>query len=339
MRSASTRILAALSLLLLAAASSPRVEGVRFTWRVTSSANDAQSRSATPPSMIFTVAGDRMRTEFVDARPGMSAGAYFVVDATAGTMTMVDPGRKQAMIMDSRSGAGIGAMGVSLGFKLDVSDVSTNVTDLGPGESLIGRRTHKYHVSRSYQVAMSMLGRHSVTQTKDETDSWVTDDFAGQRAFEEFGRTFARSSGMLTGSAAQKLMADADKLPKGIPLKQVVTSTVTTDKGETRTTTTTMEMVDFANGSFDESLFAVPAGYQVVDLKAQMAEAAKTAEKAKADCEAKQGAGKCQGAGEINADSILNAAMSGAMTGVKEGVKESAKDAAKNALKGLFRKP
>jgi hypothetical protein len=174
-------------------------------------------------------------------------------------------------------------------------------------------------------------------------DSWITNDFAGQRAFEEFGRTFARNTAILGGNAAKKMQEDAEKMPQGVPLKQVVTSTVTSDKGDSRTTTTTMEMTDFTSGSFDAALFEVPAGYQVVDVKAQLAEASKAAEKSKADCEAKQGAGKCQGASEINADSIIAAARSGALTGVKEGVnegaKDAAKDAAKKALKGLFKKP
>ena len=339
MRFASPRVLPACALLFLVAAAAPRVDGVRFTWKVSASNSDAPARNAAPPSMTVTIAGEKMRSEYIEQRPGMNAGGYFVIDAAAGTMTMVDPARKQSMVMDSRGGAGAGAMGSGLGVKLDVSDVTSTVTDLGAGESLIGHGTRKYHISRSYQMTISILGHTSVTHTKDEIDSWITDDFTGQRAFEEFGRNFARTTGMLSGNAVQKLTADADKLPKGVPLRQVIASVTTNDKGETRTATTTMEMVDFSRGSFDASLFEVPEGYQVVDLKAQMAEAAKAAEKAKADCEAKQGAGKCQGADEVNADSVLAAAMSGAKAGVKEGVKESAKDAAKSALKGLFRKP
>jgi hypothetical protein len=339
---ASVRSLPAVALLLIAAAT-PRVEGVKFTWKVTTSASDDASRAASPPSMSIMVAGDRMRAEYLEARPGTSAGAYSLIDATAGTMTMVDPGRKQAMVLDTKGGAAVGTAAVSMGVKFDLSDLSTTVTDLGPGERLLGRSTHRYHVSRSYQMSVSILGRKSITRVKDEADTWVTNDFAGQRAFEEFGRTFARNTAILGGSATKKLEADAEKLPKGVPLKQVVTSTSTSEKGEARTTTTTMEMVDFSSGSFDAALFEVPAGYQVVDLKAQLAAASKAAEQAKADCEAREGAGKCGGAGEINADSIIAAARSGALSGVKEGVnegaKDAAKDAAKKALKGLFKKP
>jgi hypothetical protein len=338
MRVAPVRLLPALALL-LAAASTPRVDGVRFTWKVTSSAADDASRAAAPPSMSVTVAGDKLRTEQLEARPGTSPGAYSLIDASTGTTTMVDPALKQALVIDTKGGAGLASAAGGLGTKFDISDISSSVADLGAGESLLGRSTHKYHISRSYVVTLSILGRKSTTRQQDEVDAWITNDFAGQRAFEELGRVLVRSTAMLGGNAGKKLREDADKMPQGVPLKQVVTTTSTSDKGEARTTTTTMEMTELTPGSFDASLFEVPAGYQVVDLNAQLAEASKAVQKAKADCEAKRGAGKCEGSGEINADSIFAAARSGALAGVKEGVNESAKDAAKKAIKGLFRKP
>lgn len=328
------RAVSILALLTLPAAA-PRVDGIRFSWKVTLTAADDAGRNAAPPSMTVTIAGDRMRSDFLSPRPGMGDGAYMLFDAASTTLTLVDPSRKQAMIIDAKGGDGFASMASGLGVKFDVSDVQTSVTDLGAGERILGRSTRKYHISRSYSTSMSVLGRKSTTNTKEETDSWVTNDFAGQRAFDEFGRTMARSTRMIGGNAAAKLNADAEKLPKGVPLKQVVTTTTTSDKGETHTMTTTMEMLDLTSGNFDPSLFAVPAGYQTLDLKAQMAEASKAAERSKADCEAKNGKAGCESAGDVNLDSILAAAKSDAA----KNIKDAAKDAAKNALKGLFRKP
>ncbi|MBM3907040.1 MAG: DUF4412 domain-containing protein [Gemmatimonadetes bacterium] len=341
MRRASACLLAASTLLV--AAATPRVDGVKFTWMVTTTASGDAARAATPPSMSVIVAGDQMRMEMLEARPGSPAGVYTLLNAATASITMVDPSRKQAMVLDTRGTGNVMGAASAIGMKFDIADLTSTVADQGAGERILGRSTRKYHVSRSYTATMSMLGRKSSTRVKEEMDIWMTNDFAGQRAFEEFGKTLGRNTGMIGGAAQQKLMQDAEKLPKGVPLRQVINTTSTTDKGEAQTSSVTMEMTDLANGNFDASLFEVPAGYQVVDLKAQLAEASKAAEKAKADCEAKQGAGKCEGAGEINADSIIAAARSGALTGVKEGVnegaKEAAKDAAKKALKGLFKKP
>lgn len=325
MRLVSNFALAALSTLLLAAAPLPRLDGVRFTWRVIPSAEDAKTRNAAPPSMTFTIAGEKMRGEYLEARPGMSAGSYSITDVAAGTMTLVDPSKKQATVMNmSDAAGGVAALVSGFGFKVDVSDVQTTVTDLGAGERLIGRATHKYRVLRSYVISTSMLGRKSSSRHQDSIESWITSDFAGQRAFDQFSRSFARGFQMLGADAMKKLMADEDKQPKGVPLRQVVTSTQTPDKGDPSTTTTTMEMVDYSSGSFDAALFTVPAGYKIIDLKAELAEASKEADKARSDCEAEKGKGKCDDVGAAKGDSSA---------------KESPKDAAKKALRGLFRKP
>jgi hypothetical protein len=129
-----------------------------------------------------------------------------------------------------------------------------------------------------------------------------------------------------------------------VPLKQIIKSTDTDDKGKVTSSTTTMEMTELKKASLDASLFEVPADYKVVDMKQTIAETEKAMEQAKKDCEKEHGKGSAScDPSQINLDSLVVAARTGVMEGLKEGVREAAKESAKDAVKrgimGRLKKP
>lgn len=305
-------------------------DGWRFRWKVTVEAEKKDKVPASPSMTVSLIPGKARMDYEGDAQPNgmMKKGGYMILDAEKGTMTMVDPKEKKAVIMDpSALGNMMGAIGASGMVKMDVKDVKVSVEKLGAGERLLGYPTTKYRITRGYVMSVSIFGRKNTTTHSSVTESWVAERFIDDRAFEEWAKNFTRGVGNLSGDAFKKLMeAEQANQIKGIVLKQVQQSTNTDDKGNATTSTTTMEMTELTKTSLDKALFEVPAGYEVTDMKAQMSELNAEMEKAKADCEAKNGKGseKCTMKGEAGEDSAA---------------KVNPKDAAKKAFKGLFKKP
>lgn len=331
----------AVALVAIAATPNALAEGWRFGWRITTQSSDERVAKAAQPSMAVQMIPGKIRMDFTGERqqPGMKKGGYMLMDAEQGTLAMVSPEDKQALIMEPGSFGGLaGAAGSFV--KMDISDIKTAVEDLGAGERLLGRSTHKYRVTRGYTMTVSVFGKKVKTTHQSTTDSWMTAEFVNDRSWQAWAASFARGAQRLGGDGMKKLV-DAEKdLPKGVPLKQVVTATDTDDKGKATTTTTTMEMTELKKENLDASLFEVPKDYQIVDMKAQLAETEKAMEQAKSDCEKEHGKGsdKCDPS-TMNLDSLVAAARAGAAEGMKEGVKDAAKDAVKKGLFGKLRKP
>ncbi|MEP7344605.1 MAG: DUF4412 domain-containing protein [Gemmatimonadaceae bacterium] len=320
--------LSAVTLLLSAASSAANpvfVDGYKFTWKSTVESDTRQPGGAAP-SMAVQLAGGKLRLDFLESseNPMMKKGGYMIMDAENNKLIMVSPEEKKAMVMDPTAmGSMVGAMGGSGLVKMDMDNVKVDVEDLGDGERMLGKATHKYRVTRSYDMSVKvvMMKRNSHHQSVSET--WLTNDFGTDRAFEAFGRQFANR--VAAGGSMQKLMEAEKKVPRGFPMKTVMQSTDTDDKGKATTTSTTMEVTELTKANIDPSVFEVPSGYETVDMGAEMKDARIKMDSAKADCENDKGKGNCE---MPNADSLA-----------KEGAKASTKDAAKKGLKGLFKKP
>jgi hypothetical protein len=331
MHSLLRRALPAAALTLAAAAPSPvAVEGWTFTWKVTAEASDGKKvERGAPPSMKVSMIPGKARIDYVDGAPmGQKKGAYMIIDAERSDFIMVSPEDKSAVVMDpSALGSMMNAMGATKLVKMDVSDVSTSVDKLGPGEKILGHSTNKYRITRDYKMDIAVFGRHNRTTHHAVSETWfATDNFIEDRTFEAWAKNLAGSFQGIGGDAFKKLMEGEAQIPKGIMMKQVTTSTDTDDKGKEKSSTMTMEMTELQKGGIDASLFKVPEGYQVTDMKAQMSALNDSLKVAKEKCEKENGKGsdKCSMSLESGADS---------------GVKVSPKDAAKKAFKGLFKKP
>lgn len=311
-------------------------DGWRFRWKVT--VQSEQKGAPVAPSMTVSLTAGKARMDYdAEARqPGMGKGGYMILDADKGLVTMVNPEEKKAVVMDpSALGNVVGALGSSGMIKMEVSDARVDVESLGAGESILGYATRRYRISRSHTMNVSVMGRRNSSKESSVSEVWIADKFIEDKAFEAWARNFARSMGSMAGDAMKTLMElEEAKTPKGIALKSITTSTSTDPKGKAVTSTMTMEMQELKKTSLDASLFEVPSGYEVVDMKAQMAEASAAMEQARADCEKEHGKGseKCDmSTAGLNLDSAMKA-------GAKQGAKEGASEAARKTIKGLFKK-
>lgn len=341
MHSRVLRFAAPLAALALVAATprTPWTDGWKFTWKVTIDSTTAQRAPSQPSTQVQLIPG-KLRMDFIgEPQPGQKKGGYMIIDAEAGTMAMVSPEDKTAMIM---SADGMGALAGAVGgvVKMDVSDVKVAVDDEGAGEKILGRSTHKYRITRDYAMQVSVFGKKQKSTHHSVTTLWITPDVTIDRSWEAWSGKFARGASRLGGDAMKKLI-DAEKdLPRGVPLRQRMTTTDTDDKGKAETTTMTWEMTELKKGDIPASAFEIPKDYQVTDMKQTMAEMDKKMQEARDDCEKEHGKGakECD-MSQVNVDSLVAATRTGLAEGLKEGLKEGAKETAKDAIKkGIFGK-
>lgn len=276
--------LTAAALLLVASAArvnvNPVVDGWKFVWKVTSVQDNAKKNDrgemAAQPSMAVQIGAGKIRMDYM-LEPGQKAampkGGYMLLDADAGTMTMVDPSEKKAMIMDPAGmGSALGAVGKSGMMKMEINNPEVKVEDLGAGERMLGRSTHHYRITRTYDMAMQVMMIHRKSHHVGVSDAYLTDELINDKAFAAFAKRFAVNMQGFGGEGMQKLMEAEKNSPKGFPMKVTTSNTETSEKGEVTSSTTTIEVQELARASMDASVFEVPAGYEVVDMRQQMAD-------------------------------------------------------------------
>lgn len=310
-------------------------DGVSFTWKQTST-----QRGFQPTEMQVRVMNHLARIDYKKAQPGFPSGTYMLLDAEKAQVTMVNPRDKTATILPVGGMMSVlGGLGASGMIKAEISDVSVEATDLGPGEPILGHPTHKHNVKQSYNVKVSVMGMRREMKMNSSMDTWVATDIpaAEARAMEEFGRNFVNAIGgaaAFGGDGMQKLQAEIMRtMPKGVHVKQVTTTTQVDQGGKEETSTMTSEMTEFNRGNIDPKIYEIPSNYTTKDLTAMMAEAEAQMAAAKAECEKEKGAGNCEDMGRVNYDSLRKAGMG-----------DAAKDAMKNSPLGrlgglLGRKP
>jgi hypothetical protein len=309
-------------------------EGWSFLWTSTSTARGAQ-----PTEMRVRIAGQLARIDYVRAPQGMKRGSYIILDAEQGLMTMVSPSDKTAMLLPVGGLTSmLGAMGAQGLVKMDVSDVSVSVQDLGSGELILGHPTHRHLLKQSMTTSVSIMGMKRTSRSVTDTEMWIATDIpaAQIRVFEEFGRNFAQSSGIgaLGGEGLQQLQAELQsKVPRGFPLKQVAT-TVTDPDGKATTSTTTTEVKEFQQASIDEAIFVVPADYKVTDMRKASDSLSQGRESARKEAAESSKAEQKGARAEAAGDGALSKV--GGLFGRRPGTKTPPRDSAK---KDTTRKP
>jgi hypothetical protein len=212
----------------------PRADGYTITMRITTG-------TQAPMNITFKAAGEKMRLETdMSAMMGggrggaMATGAYMLPNSD-GKLIMVMPnapnmsgGTGMAMSMD------LAQMAQRMG-GAPPRVAEATVEDLGPGETILGYKTHKYRIR----------------QPDGTVEAWIA-DLPGID-FKKFATGFgAQFSGMHPRMA--------EKIPSGFALKVVISGKETG----------TMEVSKIEKTSFTNSDFEVPAGLQVMDLGAMM---------------------------------------------------------------------
>ena len=263
-------------------------------------------------------------------------GGYILYDPAA--MMIVSPKDKQVLrfgVDDMEKSMSALAANVP-GMNIKISDVAVNFEKLGAGEPLLGMATTRYRITQDYKIAMKVafMNRNSTEHIVQEY--WVSDPKKG------FANPFARMGGLrpVGGGAFSELIAKSTeataRMGKGIPLRTVSTMTSTTDKGETNSNVSTMEITDLQAGDVDDALLKPPADYKVVDMGEQTKAMAKQLEDARATQAAQAGQpGQADAAVADSTPSMKAAAAEAA----KEAAKQKAGEKIRKGLGGLLRRP
>ena len=260
-------------------------------------------------------------------------GSYFLVLDAGKKMVLVDPANKTYMEWDMASTLGgmskaMNAMGGMM--KMEMSDIKIEAHNLGAGETLQGYSTHHYQMVQNYTVTMKMFGRSSKTRTESTIDYYFAPALKGlANPFMANSQAQAQSMDMFNNPDYKSQMAAAQaRIQYGVPLKSVIRTVSTDDKGKQSVSVVTSEMVNFKNTDVPSSTFAIPANFTKLEMP-------------KLDASMAAGAGASGGkdakGADINADSIVAAAKDSAGAAAKEAAKSAAKDAAKNKIKGIFK--
>lgn len=151
----------------------PLASGCTFTWKTTFESADERAPKSLQPSMSVQLAGSRVRMDFVAANPNpmMKGGGNMVLDADKNQMIIVSPKNRTASIIDP---VAVGNMTSSMNqgrmANMDVSNVTTDVQDLGAGERILGHPTHRYKIARAYDMQFHVLtiARHTHQESVSE---------------------------------------------------------------------------------------------------------------------------------------------------------------------------
>jgi hypothetical protein len=202
----------------------------------------------------------------------MAAGTYILLDAESRRMTMVSPKEKTATVLPLGGLMSMmGGMDEAGLLKMDVTDISVSVDELGAGESILGHSTMRYRTRHSFSMSVAVMGFRRSSKEVTETDVWMASDLsvAEGKALDEFARNFSQSfsASGIGGEGMRKLTEELQrKMPKGFPLKQVAKRTSVDQGGKETSSTTTTEVTEYKRVTLDAKLFEVPAGYTLRDM-------------------------------------------------------------------------
>jgi hypothetical protein len=284
-----------------------------------------------------TFAGTDGRIDILEAGPQGGTdtfggkGSYFLVLDGGKKMMLVDPSNKQYMVWDMASMlAGMSKMVNAVGglVKMEMSDIKIDAQDLGAGENIQGYATRHFRMTQNYSITAKVFGRSSKSRSESTTDYYFAPALkALSNPFMSNSQAWAASFDMFNNPDYKtQMQAAQSKIQFGVPVKSVIRTVSTDDKGKQQVSVVTSEMINFKNTDVPSSTFAIPAGYKMVEMPSISASASANSNSSGS------------ASADINADSIANAAKQGAKEGVKEGVKEGAKEATAKKLKGIFKR-
>ncbi|MGH7516835.1 MAG: DUF4412 domain-containing protein [Gemmatimonadales bacterium] len=194
--------------------------------------------SGKPGQLVYQVKGTRIRADITGATGGPPGGMYMLMDATSGKMMSVMPAQKVYMTMDLQ------AMGEQMkqqhgGHKKHAAKAG-KITKTGKTETIAGHKCEHY-----------LMGEQ---QDSDVCAAKGLGMFMGGNAAGGMGRAFTLPAGYEEYAEFAK--------DGFLPLK---VSAIRNGKEEV-----VMEATRVEKKSLDASLFAVPTGYQEMDMGKMM---------------------------------------------------------------------
>lgn len=229
----------------------------------------SQSEVETVPSTELSgravIDGDRSRVDFISSTNSYPPGAYVISTNGSRTLTYVDP------LMKSYTEVNAGAVAAAIGTSnIKVDNLKSSVVRLDDHPEIAGVPTDHYHLTISYDMTVTIRSMPLKQNIHTEIDKWTS------LAFGDIAETFLSNSGVHTGNVQIDQLIDIETTKvKGLPLKQVIKTTLTNLQGSmpnselklpgTRTMTREMVITSIRQATPDPSVFAVPLTYKKTD--------------------------------------------------------------------------
>lgn len=332
-------VTAVVSLPVIAAATPAVTGGTTYEFTIRSQSTQTGNRESVIMKGRGMFAGDNARIEILDASGSGggemfgSRGSYFLLLEGGKKMLLVDPAQKSYMEWNMQNMlAGMSRMMGALGglVRMEMSDVKVEAHSMGSGGTVNGYSTQHVRLVQNYTMNARVMGRSSTSRVETTTDYYFAPELkALVNPFVQNSSAFTAMGDMFNNPEYKRQMEAAQAKLNGVPVKTVSTSVTTNPDGKQETSIVTTEMTGFQNTDIAAANFAVPSGFQVVEMP-------------RFDGAATAGAGAQGGAQGEGGTSMGEAVREGAAEGAKEGAKDAAKDAAKGVLGGLrgrIRKP
>jgi hypothetical protein len=197
-------------------------------------------------------------------------GMYTIITDADSSIASVVPGMKMATIMP------VGAM-MGMDMSMDMPQVKSgaehlvtdSLEDLGATDEILGRPTHHYRETRVGTLDIALGSQMCVQHINTVTDEWLSTD-------PELSAILTMNHSAIADSPFQAFAPDltstTSKLPKGIPLRTLIATTTRGGTGKPRTVTTRIDLTELSQAQIADSLFAVPASFNSVDMRKMMAD-------------------------------------------------------------------
>jgi hypothetical protein len=319
----------AAALPVIVAAKFPTDPGTTYEFTVRSQTSQTGNRESVVMKGKGTFSGENAKIEILDAPSGGdeglfgARGSYFLALDGGKKMLLVDPSKKTYMEWDLQSMlSGMTQMMGALGgmMRMEMKDVSIQAQEMGSGGTVNGHATNHVRITETYTISARVLGRSSTSKVETTTDYYVAPSLKVANPFMQSTQAFGAMGDMFNNPDYQRQAQAAYAKVKGVPVKTVTRSVTTQADGKQEISLTTAEMSGFQTVNVAASTFAVPTGFQAIEMP-------------KFDMPATAGAGA--EADAQGGPSIGEAAREGAAEGAREATKEAAKDAVKGAIGGL----
>jgi hypothetical protein len=246
----------------LAAQTAPAPRGMGYTMVMTT---DSGGGHKTTMSMLTEILGSKYRMAMkTDAIGGAPTEMYMVIDSLEGTMMNVMPAQSMAMVMPTSmlKQAALPPYKMEMGPNPIVS-----VADMGAGEKILGHTTRHFRQILTYSIKITVGDETCMKPSREVSDVWTTTEVSLPNIM---GAVLRFTGAKSPDGFAEKLDSLQNKTVKGMTLRRISTVTTTSPSGDTLRVTTTMEMAALKSDAVDPADFEVPAGYNVMDMRAMM---------------------------------------------------------------------
>jgi hypothetical protein len=215
-----------------------------------------------------------MRLDVKMKMQGSGAAVGLLADQGDVSMIVTDSG-KTITYLDSKNSQYIKVRPTDMilqaqqlgGMKMDFSGTEAKVDNLGAGPTILGHPTSHYRVATGMTMKISAMGQEQTVKIGSTTDTYYANDIKGDlNPFASLsGGDMANMFGTTNKEFADKMKAVQAKLPKGVPLRAVSSSTLTAH-GETKVTKSQAEVTSIQWVPYDAKTYEVPATYTAAPM-------------------------------------------------------------------------